>query len=116
ALEYATRYADKVSHLIALTTSPGNFQPTPEELAERIDQSWITPVDERALGLFGEGLGATVEEMWARVPDLVPVFVHSRDVEVFSKSLEGTVMDPDASVAGRQGLGTWSVDDKLGQI
>jgi proline iminopeptidase len=116
ALEYATRYPDRVSHLICATTSPGNFEPTPEELAERIDQSWVSPVEERALALFGDGLGATVDEMWARVPDLVPLFVRSRDVELFRKSLEGTVMEPDASVAGRQALGSWSVADKLGRI
>ena len=113
ALEFATTFPDRVSHLLLLDTSPGAFEPTPEELAERGDRSWITPEVEDALR---SPMPRSDEEFASLLPALVPAYVRTVDPSVLLTEMQRALLKVDAMRAGFQTLAGWSVVDKLGTI
>jgi len=115
-LEYATRYPDRVSHLIAVGTSPGAFEPTESELAERPDPSWITPEIEKAMALFAVGMPATREEFEPLLEDFVPIYLKKLGPAVLAGLLAASTIDPAVAAHSMQMLPGWSVDAKLGAI
>jgi proline iminopeptidase len=116
ALEYATRFPERVSHLVAVDTSPGAFEPTAEELAERADPSWITPEIEKAMSLFAAGMPATRDEFEAVLEDFVPIYLKKLAPRDLADLLAAGTIDPAMAAHSMQVLQGWSVNDKLGQI
>jgi proline iminopeptidase len=116
ALEYATRYADRLTHLICHDTSPGRFEPTPDELAERADPSWITPEIQAGFAAFAQGLPSDNDEMRARFPELAPVYLKSSPVSVLTELVDAMILDAKTAGASMAYLPQWSVADKLGSI
>jgi proline iminopeptidase len=116
ALEYATRYPDRVSHLIALDTSPGTFTPEEAELAERPDPSWITPEISKAMELFAAGMPATREEFEPLLEDFVPIYLKKLKPSDLAVLLASATIDPAMAAHSMQVLPGWSVDAKLGDI
>lgn len=115
ALEYATTYADRLSHLVLLDTSPGAFEPTPDELAERGDASWITSDVQEALAAMAT-LPADDEAMEEAMPKLAPAYVKNIEPAVLSEQFEEMIFDAAALVAGINAFAGWSVVDKLAAI
>lgn len=116
ALEYATRYPERLTHLLALDTSPGVFEPTPDELAERGDPSWITPEVQRGLDAFAGAPPATNEEFAAILPVIAPAYLRSTPPDALAGLLASTILNAEAMVRGFEVLDGWSVVDRLGRI
>lgn len=116
ALEYATRFPDRLSHLIALDTSPGVFEPTEDELAQRSDPSWITPEVQRGLDVFAGPAPVSNEEFEAVLPVLVPAYLRSTSPDVLTGLLGSSILEVSTMVRGFEVLAGWSVADKLGRI
>ncbi len=116
ALEYATRHPNRVSHLICNDTSPGVFEPTEDELAERRDTSWITPAQQRGLDLFMSAPPSSDDEMRARFPDLAPAYLRYGDTSLLQAFNDEMILDVRTAVQSMMALGGWSVADKLGDI
>jgi proline iminopeptidase len=116
ALEYAARYPDRVSHLIALDTSPGTFEPTAEELAERPDPSWITPEVEKAMALFAGGLPATREEFEPFFEDFVHIYLRKLPAIRLAGLLAEATLDPAMAAHSMQVLQGWTVAADLAAI
>jgi proline iminopeptidase len=116
ALEYATRHPDRLSHLIALDTSPGGFEPTQDELEERADPSWITPDVQRAAQRFQQGLPETNEEFAEMLPVIAPIYLKDFPPSELAAILGATILDAAAASRSMQVLQGWSVADNLGRI
>jgi len=115
ALEYATTYPDRCSHLVLADTSPGAFEPTPEELSERGDDSWVTPEVRAALELMSVMPGDD-EEMESKLPLLAPAYLYQAEAAELADVLEQTVVDAAALRQGFVALAGWSVVDRLSAI
>jgi proline iminopeptidase len=115
ALEYATRYRHRVSHLIALDTSPGVFEPTTDELAER-PEPWTTPAISRAMELFAAGPPESNDEFMAMLPEFVPIYLKTLPPSSLADLLGAAIIDAPVSAHGMRVLAGWSVADKLGSI
>jgi len=115
ALEYATTLSDRLSHLITLDTSPGAFEPTGGELAERGDPSWITPEVERALEAFSGPPPASDAEYESQLRQIMPAYLRSSSTEVLS-GLNDVILDASAMVRGFEALDGWSVEPQLDQV
>jgi proline iminopeptidase len=116
ALEYATRYPERLSHLILLDTSPGVFEPTADELAERGDDSWITPQVRHALEVFGGPPPVDDEDFASKLAEMAPAYMRTISPEVLLSFMEGAVLDAKAMIRGFEVLEGWSVVDKLERI
>jgi proline iminopeptidase len=121
ALEYATTYPDHVSHLICEDTSPGVFEPTEAELAERADPSWITPEIQAGFEYFGSlmasGETPTDEEFLTNLPTIAPVYLYRSDPGVLAAKLGGMIVNAEVSMHSmRVALPGWTVADKLDRI
>ncbi len=115
ALEHATTHPQRVSHLMLLGASPGAFEPTADELAERGDRSWVTPEIEAMLpGRYT--LPASDEEMEALFPTIARSYLRHADPSVLAEELSQTIFDVAAARAGFKALMGWSVVDKLDRI
>jgi proline iminopeptidase len=116
ALEYATRYPDRASHVIALSTSPGVFEPTDEELSERADPSWITPEVQAGLDFFAQGPPESYAAFIDGVPLITKAWLRTASPDVLAQTLLGGVHSVDAMRRGFEVLAGWSVADKLDRI
>ncbi len=121
ALEYATTYPNRVSHLVLEDTSPGAFEPTSGELAERADPSWVTPEIQAAFAVFGSmmasGQNPTNEEFLERFPAIAPVYLYKTESEHLAAVMAGTVANADVAMHSMTvALPGWSVADKLDRI
>lgn len=116
ALEYATRFPDRVSHLVAVATSPGAFDPTPEELAERADPSWVTQEVRSGLDAFAAGPPATNEEFAAQMAAMAPAYLRTASPDVLSRLLESTILDAAVMARGFEALRGWSVEARLDRV
>lgn len=117
ALEYATRYPDRLSHLFALDTSPGAFEPTDDELAMRPEPSSIGSNAARAKEHWtGVSTATTVDDFTARITDLAPAYVRTAPPEQLARVLLSGVVTPRAMVRGLEVLQGWSVADRLDRI
>jgi proline iminopeptidase len=119
ALEYAVTYPDRLSHLILLDTSPGVFEPTPEELGERADPSWVTQEITDAFAAMAERPLAgtpTTEDVAAHVAKVAPVYVKKMPPYELAELLSKCIMDVQAAARGFEVLAGWSVADKLDAI
>lgn len=115
ALQYAVTYPDHLSHLILLDTSPGTFEPTDAELAERGDRSWVTAEHEAAMAaIYGE-LPATDEEFRALAPAIARVWSRGDTGPALAEA-NRAILKVDAARRGFEILGGWSVDERLGEI
>jgi proline iminopeptidase len=115
AQQYATTYPDRVSHLVLLSTSPGAFEATDAELAERGDRSWIGPQVQAALDSFAGPAPSTNEEFLARIPQIAPAYARG-DAAVIAAELGRAIVNVDALKRGFEILRGWSVVDKLDSI
>ena len=119
ALEYATTYPEHVSHLVCEDTSPGVFEPTEEELAERADPSWITPEIEAGFALFGSMAsgGITSDRFSDVLPTIAPVYLYKSDPGVLASMLGGGIVNAEVALHSMTvALPGWSVADKLDRI
>ena len=117
ALQFATSYPDHCSHLIAMSTGPGVFEPTEDELAERADPSWITPEVQKAMGIFASGMPTTIEEFNAVFLDFTPIYFRNFDPAIPTDMKENTIFDIDTMGASMAYLMSgWSVEKDLGKI
>jgi proline iminopeptidase len=115
ALEHATTHPERVSHLMLVGASPGVFEPTPGELAERGDRSWVTPEIEAALpGRFPPPIND--EEFEALFPKIAHAYLRHADPAVLIQEMSETIFDAAAVIAGFMALSGWSVVDKLDRI
>jgi proline iminopeptidase len=115
ALEYATTYPDRLSHLVLLDTSPGGFEPTPDELAERGDRSWVTPQVEAALQAMSV-MPEHDDAMEAMLPQIARAYVFRADPAELIGVFEQTIADAAALKQGFVALAGWTVVDKLDAI
>lgn len=116
ALEYATRFPERVTHLIALSTSPGVFSPTQDELAERADPSWITSEVEEALSSFGGPPSKTPEELEARLHLRARAWLYDTPPAVLLEALAETKFEPKVAARGNEALEGWTVAGELASI
>jgi proline iminopeptidase len=116
ALEYATTFPDRLSHLFCLSTSPGAFEPTGEELAERGDRSWVTPEVDAALAAMFSGFPSTAEELRSGFPMIAPSYVRVASPDLVTEAVRPMVLNPEALRRGFEILPGWSVVDSLGVI
>jgi proline iminopeptidase len=121
ALEYATTYPDRVSHLVCEDTSPGAFEPTEAELAERADPSWITPEIQAGFEYFGSlmasGETPTDDGFRDNLPKVAPVYLHRADPSALAPKLAGMIVNAEVAMHSmRVALPGWSVADKLDRI
>jgi proline iminopeptidase len=113
ALEYATSYPDRLSHLLLIDTSPGDFEPTPDELAERPDPSTVSPEAVEATHRLFSTMPSSNEELAQRLPGLARAYVHRTDPKELSSVLANTILDANTMMRGFQAFAGWSVVDKL---
>jgi proline iminopeptidase len=114
-LEYATTHPDRVSHLMLFGGSPGAFEPTPDELGQRGDRSWVTAEIEAALpGHFP--FPTNDEEMEQLFPKIAPAYLRHADPSILLDELSETIFDASAMRQGFIALMGWSVADKLDRI
>jgi proline iminopeptidase len=121
ALEYATTYPDRVSHLVCEDTSPGVFEPTEAELAERPDPSWITPEIQAGFEYFGSlmasGETPTDEGFRENLPTVAPVYLYRSDPSVLAGNLGDMIVNAEVAMHSmRVALPGWSVADKLDRV
>lgn len=116
ALEYATRFPARVTHLVAVDTSPGAFEPTQEELAERAEPSWMTAAVRAAAERLSRGLPTTDEEFEQMLPVIAPVYLKDLPAEPLVRLLADTVLDARTATHSMAALQGWSVADELGRI
>jgi proline iminopeptidase len=116
ALQHATTYPDRVSHLLLLGASPGVFEPTADELAERGDRSWVTPEIEAVLPGPHLAFPDSDEEFEAAFPSMAPAYLRHADPSVLSEELSQTIFDAAAMRQGFIALAGWSVVDELSKI
>jgi proline iminopeptidase len=121
ALEYATTYPDRVSHLVLEDTSPGTFEPTEDELAERADPSWVTPEIQAGFELFGSMMASgetPSDEMFIELlPAIAPVYLYKSDPKVLAEILAGTIVNGEVALHSMTvALPGWSVADKLDRV
>lgn len=116
ALQYAVRYTDRLSHLICYDTSPGGFEPTPEELAERADESWITDEVRAAAQVLSEPMPDDPEVMRAWLPKIAPAYMRSSDILPMLAACAGMIIEPATMAQSMQALAGWSVLDGLGGV
>ena len=119
ALEYATTFPDHVSHLVCEDTSPGVFEPTDDELAERADPSWITPEVEAGFALFGSMTSDGIDDDGFRdaLPQIAPVYLYRTDPSALTELLGGGIVNAEVALHSMTvALPGWSVADKLGHI
>jgi proline iminopeptidase len=116
ALEYATTYPGRVTHLICNDTSPGAFQPSEAELAARPDPSWITPEVENAMRFLTRPFPTDPEVMRAAFPEVAPVYMRGSTAPLLA-STAGMIFEPSVSAHSMAvALPGWSVADKLDRI
>jgi len=116
ALQYATKHPERISHLICVDTSPGAFEPTPDEFAERPDPSWITPEVEAAMAVYSAGPPTTDEDFVAILPKVVAVYLYKTPAAELAGVLGKAVVSADAMIRGFEALEGWSVASELGRI
>jgi proline iminopeptidase len=121
ALEYATTYPDRVSHLVLEDTSPGAFEPTDAELAERADPSWVTPEVQAAFEAFGSttasGHVPTDDRFREMLPTLAPMYLYKSDPSTLAGLLADAIIDAQVALHSMTvALPGWSVADKLDRI
>lgn len=117
ALEYAATYPDRVTRLILVSTTPGSFEPSEDELAARADPSWIGPEVHEAAAQVAKTPDdpADLPDWWARI---APVYVKSISAETLATAMRDpdAVYDLDTMARSMQALQGWSVESRLDAI
>lgn len=116
ALEYATTYPDKVSQLSLVDTSPGVFEPTSAELAERPSDDEVPVEVEAALRELFSRMPETNDEMAEAFPRIAPSYFRGPVPASFSAVMRNVVYDAGAMARGFEVLAGWTVADKLDRI
>jgi proline iminopeptidase len=115
ALQYAISYPDRVSHLICFDTSPGAFEPTADELAERPDPSWITADVQEAAKVLQGAWPTEQEAVRAMMPKIAPMYIKG-DKQLLEKASAEMIFDVQTMARSMQALAGWSVADDLPKI
>jgi proline iminopeptidase len=116
ALEFATTHPERLTHLVLLDTSPGGFEPTPEELAERPDPSTVTREAREAFGRMFSTVPASDEEFAALLPAIAPAYLHNVEASALVDGYADAILDAKTMIRGFEVLPSWSVADELDRI
>lgn len=116
ALEYATKHSERLSHLLLLDTSPGDFQPTPDELAERPDPSTVAPEAIAATERLFSTVPSSDADFAEAMPGLARAYVHSVEPSVLAQWFADTIFDAQAMIRGFEAFAGWTVADTLDRI
>ena len=93
ALEAATTFPERLTHLFLLDTSPGGFEPTAAELAERPDPASVTPSAREAMQRFFSRVPGSDEEFRELLPEIAPAYMHRGDPALIADALSGAILD-----------------------
>lgn len=116
ALEAATTYPERLTQLFLLDTSPGAFEPTEAELAERPDPASVTPSARAAMQRFFSRVPASDDDFRDLVPEIAPAYMHHGDPALITDAMSRAILDAATLVRGFEFLPRWSVADKLDRI
>lgn len=116
ALEFATQHPERLTHLFLLDTSPGGFEPTADELAERPDPETVRPEARETVQQMFSSIPSTDEEYAAMLPRIAPAYVHSVAPEALARDYEDTIFAAKTAVRAFEFLPSWSVTTDLGRI
>ena len=116
ALEFATTHPQRLTHLFLLDTSPGGFEPTSDELAERPDPSTVSAESRAAAQAMFSKVPASDEEFAALLPTIAPAYLHRVDPSVLVDHYAGAILDAKTMIRGFEFLPSWSVADRLDRI
>lgn len=116
ALEHATTFPESLSHLILLDTSPGKFEPTPEELAERPDPSTVSPEAREAAQKLFSVPPASDEASGGLTLDHARAYLHKQGPAVLFSAFSDVIFDLSTMILGFMSFAGWSVADKLDRI
>lgn len=115
ALQHAVTYPGTLSHLALLDTSPGIFEPTPEEEAERPDPSTISPrVQEAAPHMSPLPTDDAGLKLWFE--KVASVYLKDADPAILHAAVAETVYAVSAMHRSYEILSGWSVTDRLADI
>lgn len=116
ALEFATTHPHRLTHLMLLDTSPGRFEPTADELAQRPDPATVSPAARSTAETMFSSVPATDAEFAAMLPAIAPAYVHSVEPSALVAHYAGTIFDARTMIRGFEVLPSWSVADRLARI
>ncbi len=116
ALEYATTYPESLTHLMLFDTSPGRFEPTPEELAERPDPSTVSQEAVEAAQKLFSSPPSPDEATGGLSLGHARAYVHKTDPAVLVSDFSEVIRDMSTAILGFMALSGWSVVDKLDRI
>lgn len=116
ALEFATTHPHRLTHLFLLDTSPGGFEPTPDELAQRPDPSTVSPVARETVATMFSRVPASDDEYAAMLAEIAPAYVHSVEPSALAAQYADAIFDAKTMIRGFEFLSSWSVADRLDRI
>jgi proline iminopeptidase len=116
ALEFATTHPERLTHLLLLDTSPGAFEPTDEELAERPDPPSVSASAREGLRRMFSGLPSSDDEFAEFLPAIAPAYMHHGDTSLLTAAYSDAILDAKTLARGFAFLPEWSVAGELGRI
>lgn len=116
ALEAATTFPERLTHLFLFGTSPGGFEPTDEELAERPDPKTMSPSGREAMQRLFSRIPGSDEELAAVLDEIAPAYMHRGDPALITDAMSDVILDAATMIRGFEFLPTWSVAGELGRI
>jgi proline iminopeptidase len=116
ALEFATTHAERLTHLLLLDTSPGTFEPTADELAERPDPATVTTTAREGFRRMFSSVPSSDDDFRAGLPEIAPAYMHHGDPSLLTDDYADAILDADTMVRGFEFLPQWSVAGKLDRI